>query len=94
MHELFEGVRQQSDTKVLIDLSRVSRVDSSGLGLLISCYSHAVTNRGMLKLLNPNAEVRDLLRLAGIDEILEAYDCEREALRSFSPPANPAEPAP
>src|ERR1043166_7235085 len=57
MHELLQGVLEQRDTKVLIDLSRVSRIDSAGLGLLMNCYSHAVTHRGMLKLLNPSAEV-------------------------------------
>src|SRR4051812_23593651 len=38
--ELSRCVLQQSDTKVLIDLRRVGRIDSTGLGLLLSCYSH------------------------------------------------------
>ena len=82
---LLNGVLEQKDTKVLIDLSRVSRIDSAGLGLLLNCYSHAVRNRGMLKLLNPSAEVRDLLRLTRIDAVLETYHDEREALKSFNP---------
>jgi anti-sigma B factor antagonist len=80
---LSQNVLEQKDTKVLIDLSRVSRIDSAGLGLLMSCYSHAVRNRGALKLLNPSRDVRQLLRFTKIDAVLETYDDEREALESF-----------
>jgi anti-sigma B factor antagonist len=80
----FQRAFQQKDTKVLIDLSQVTKIDSAGLGQLISFYSHAVKNRGMLKLLNPTAEVQRLLRLTKIDSVLEAYDDERKAFESFS----------
>lgn len=84
MVELLRGVLEQKDTKVLIDLSRVSRIDSAGLGMLMNCYSHAVRNHGMLKLLNPSAEVQRLLRLTRIDAVLETYYDEHQALQSFS----------
>jgi anti-sigma B factor antagonist len=82
--QLLEGILQHNDSKVLIDLSTVSRIDSAGLGLLINCYSHALRNRGMFKLLNPNQEVRQLFRLTKVDSILETYDDEKRALESFS----------
>jgi len=74
---------QQQDTKVLIDLGRVTKIDSAGLGQLMACYSHAVKNQGMLKLLNPTPEVQSLLRLTRIDSVLETYYDERQALGSF-----------
>ncbi len=80
---LSQSVLEQKDTDVLIDLSRVSRIDSAGLGLLMSCYSHAIRNRRALKLLNPSRDVRELLRFTKIDAVLETYDNEQEALRSF-----------
>ncbi len=83
LHELLQGVRQKADGKVLIDLSRVSKVDSTGLGMLMACYSHTVNNRGILKLLKPSAEVRGLLSLTRIDSILESFEDEQAALRSF-----------
>ena len=80
---LSQSVLEQKDTDVLIDLSRVSRIDSAGLGLLMSCYSHAVRNRRAFRLLNPSRDVRELLRFTKIDAVLETYDNEQEALRSF-----------
>ena len=83
LHQLLAGVLEQKDTKVLIDLSRVSRIDSAGLGMLINCYSHAVRKHGMLKLLRPSAPVQNLLRLTRIDSVIETYDDESQALQSF-----------
>ena len=83
LRQLLAGVMEQKDTKVLIDLSRVSRIDSAGLGMLINCYSHAVRNHGMLKLLRPSAPVQNLLRLTRIDSVLETYEDEAKALESF-----------
>ncbi len=83
LEELARGVLQQKDTKVLIDLSRVSRIDSAGLGLLMTCYSHAVRNRGILKLLNPTVEVQNLLRMTRMDAVVETYYDQHEALKSF-----------
>jgi anti-sigma B factor antagonist len=74
---------QQKDTKVLIDLGRVTKIDSAGLGQLMSFYSHAVKNQGILKLLNPATEIQELLRLTRIDSVLETYYDERQALQSF-----------
>ena len=80
---VMQNVLEQKDTKVLIDLSRVSRIDSAGLGLLMSCYSHAVCNHGMLKLLNPTAEVQKVLHLTHMDAVVETFFDETQALRSF-----------
>jgi len=74
---------RQADTKVLIDLGRVVKIDSAGLGQLISHHSHMVKNQGMLKLLNPNAQVETLLKLTRIDSVLETFHDEGQALASF-----------
>jgi anti-sigma B factor antagonist len=82
--ELLDGILQQNDSKVLIDLSLVSRIDSAGLGLLLNCYSHALRNRRVLKVLHPNSQIRKMLEVTRINEVLESYDEESRALRSFS----------
>ncbi len=82
--QLLDGILQHNDSKVLVDLSTVSRIDSAGLGLLINCYSHALRNRGMFKVLKPNDQVRQLFRITRIDSVLETYDDEARALESFS----------
>ena len=83
LDELRREVLEQKDTKVIIDLSRVTKIDSAGLGQLMSCYSHLVKNRGSLKVLNPVPEVRKLLDMTGISTLIPAFEDEQEALGSF-----------
>jgi anti-sigma B factor antagonist len=84
--ELSNVIRVQNDTKVLIDLSRVSRIDSTGLGVLMNCYCHAVKNAGALKLLNADAPVRRVLSVTKIDSILQMFEDEAAAIASFDLP--------
>jgi anti-sigma B factor antagonist len=84
LEELRKEVLEQSDTKVLIDLSRVSRIDSAGLGQLMSCYSHLIKNRGALKVLNPTPEIRKMLDMTGLSTIIPTFHDEQEAVSSFN----------
>ena len=86
LNELSNVIRIQNDTKVLIDLSRVSRIDSTGLGVLMNCYCHAVKNAGGLKLLNADAPVRRVLSMTKIDSVLQMFDDEAAAIASFGLP--------
>jgi anti-sigma B factor antagonist len=83
LNELAKVIRLENDTKVLIDLSRVSRIDSTGLGVLMNCYCHAINNSGALKLLNPDAPVQKVLSVTKIDSVLEIFKDESAAIRSF-----------
>src|SRR3984957_5381721 len=82
LEELRREVLEQSDSRVIIDLSRVTRIDSAGLGQLMSCYSHLVRNRGALKVLNPTPEIRKLLDMTGISTLIPSFEDEHEAVRS------------
>jgi anti-sigma B factor antagonist len=81
--QLATVIRDQKDTKVLIDLSRVSRIDSTGLGVLMNCYCHAVKNAGALKLLRADAPVRRVLSVTKIDSLLPIFEDEATAIASF-----------
>jgi anti-anti-sigma factor len=81
--ELSRAIRLENDTNVLIDLSRVSRIDSTGLGVLMNCYCHAVKNAGVLKLLKPDAPVRRVLSVTKIDSLLQTFEDETTAIESF-----------
>lgn len=88
LEELRREVLEQSDSRVIIDMSRVTRIDSAGLGQLMSCYSHLVRNHGTLKVLNPAPEVMKLLDMTGISTLIPAFHDEQEAVRSFNNQAN------
>ena len=86
LEELRREVLEQSDSRVIIDLSRVTRIDSAGLGQLMSCYSHLVRNQGSLKVVNAAPEIRKLLDMTGLSTLIPAFSDESEAVRSFDKP--------
>src|SRR5260370_1054010 len=83
LDELRRQVLEQSDSRVIVDLSRVTKIDSAGLGQLMSCYSHLVRNKGELKVLNPAPEVKKMLEMTGISTLIPAFKTDQEALSSF-----------
>jgi len=83
LDELRREVLEQSDSRVIIDLSRVTKIDSAGLGQLMSCYSHLVRNQGSLKVVNATPEVRKVLDMTGISTLIPTFRDENEALKSF-----------
>src|ERR1017187_2036016 len=85
LEQLRREVLEQSDSRVIIDLSRVTKIDSAGLGQLMGCYSHLVRNAGSMKIVNARPEVRKLLEMTGISMLLPNYADEQDAVRSFGP---------
>lgn len=83
---LRENVRElmaQGHTKILLNLSGVSFMDSSGIGELVSGYVHASHNNGRVKLCELTRRVRDLLQVTRLYNVLDIYEWEEDALRTF-----------
>jgi anti-anti-sigma factor len=58
---------QQHGRTVVIDLGRVDAIDAAGIGLLVSLQAAGI----YLRLMNPNQNVREMLRLTRLDSIFE-----------------------
>jgi len=69
--------------KVLINLSDVTTIDSSGVGELVSSYTTAKNRGAQLKLVNLPAKVQDVLTVTQLITVFDVYDTEDEAIRSF-----------
>lgn len=83
---LREAVQEALDAgakKILINLSNVSTVDSSGIGEMVSAYT-TVTNRGgQLKLVGLPPKVQDILQITQLITVFDVFDTEDEAIDSF-----------
>ena len=83
---LREAVQQalaEGANTLLIHLEKVSTIDSSGVGELVSAFT-TVTNRGgKLKLVNLPPKVNDILQITQLITVFEVYDNEDEALATF-----------
>ena len=83
LREVISNAVNAGKTNVLLDLSGVTTIDSSGIGELVGSYT-TVTNRGgKLKLLHLPAKLNELLHVTQLITVFEVYDNEQEAVRSF-----------
>jgi len=70
--------------KLLLNLAEVSYIDSSGIGEMVSGYTTVANQGGVVKLLNLNKRVKDLLQITKLYTVFEVFDDEPAAVRSFA----------
>jgi anti-sigma B factor antagonist len=75
-----ELVSKNGPPKVVIDLTGVSFVDSTGLGSVISALKQIRGSQGELRLAAPNQQVRVVLELTTLDRVFPYYATVEEAL--------------
>ena len=56
--------------ELVVDLTHLSFIDSSGLGTLVGCWRRATNAGATLVVANPNEDVRMTLEITGLDQIL------------------------
>lgn len=84
--ELGEAVRQALEhgrRKIVIDFSKVSLLDSSGLGELVGCYTSIRNRKGELRLCGLNTRIFNLMQMTSLHSVFEVRDSEAEALAGF-----------
>ena len=74
---------EEGKKKILLNLSGVGYVDSSGIGELVSSFTTISSKEGQLKLLNLTQKIQDLLTITKLLTVFDVYDDEAKALNSF-----------
>ena len=74
----------QERTRVVLDMSGVKFVDSSGLGALISCLRQLNGRHGDFKLCAMSKTVRALFELMRMHRVFNIHDSREDAVRSFA----------
>ena len=81
----------QDSNRVVLNAADVTRVDSSGMGLMVRFLCRIKNNGGDFRLAGPQPFLRSLLEMTKLSSIFRVYDTEEEALVSFlKEPAVPA----
>jgi anti-sigma B factor antagonist len=69
--------------QLVVNLSQVSQVDTSGLTALVTAHLTASKRGGALKLVSPTKRIRDLLGVTRLNTLFEIFDSEDAAVESF-----------
>jgi anti-sigma B factor antagonist len=73
----------QGQKNILLNLSEVNYIDSSGIGELVSAFTSVKNQGGQLKLLNLTKKVHDLLQITKLYTVFDVRDDEAHAVESF-----------
>jgi anti-sigma B factor antagonist len=83
LREVITNAVNAGKNKILLDLSGVTTIDSSGIGELVGSYTTATNRGGKLKLLHLPAKLNELLHVTQLITVFEVYENEKEAIASF-----------
>jgi anti-sigma B factor antagonist len=82
--DIVRDLAAKGDKKLLLNLSEVSYIDSSGIGEMVSGFTTVTNHGGQLKLLGLSKRVKDLLQITKLYTVFEVFDDEASAVRSFA----------
>jgi len=74
----------KNQKKILLNLSDVSYIDSSGIGELVSGFTTVTNSGGQLKLLKLTKRVQDLLQITKLYTVFDVHEDEAHAIQSFA----------
>jgi len=84
LHDKLYEFIQAGKTRVIIDLSRIEWMNSTGLGILIQGYTTLRNSDGQLKLARVTDKIRSLLTITKLASVFDAYETVEDAIASFN----------
>lgn len=88
LHDAIKRLVHEGKTQIILNLEKVTYIDSSGLGELVAGFSTLKANNGALKLLNVPEKIVDLMTMTKLYTVFEIFGEEIDAVYSFDVPAD------
>jgi anti-sigma B factor antagonist len=84
LHESIRSLVEKGQTRILLNLSQVTHIDSSGLDELVASCVTAANQGGEIKLLHPTEQMREVITTANLSALFDIYSNEYDAIASFN----------
>lgn len=68
---------------ILLNLSGLTYLDSSGIGDLVHTYMSVIKRGGEMKVVGLSDKVEEILKITQLHQVLQEFNDERSALQSF-----------
>jgi anti-sigma B factor antagonist len=69
--------------KIIFDLTGITIIDSTGIGILVLCQGKIVKEGGVLHLAGATDFVKDVFRMTSVDKLIHLYPTVAEAAAAF-----------
>ncbi|GFN35924.1 anti-sigma F factor antagonist [Tepidimicrobium xylanilyticum] len=88
-HHTSEEIRKKVDQKylnknlrnIVLDLSDLKFMDSSGIGLIMGRYKNCKERNGSISIISTNPYINRMLNMSGLPKIIKIYSSRDEAIR-------------
>ena len=84
LRDIVKDLLSKGEKRILINLSNINYIDSSGIGELISAHTSVCNQGGEMKLLHLTKKVRDLLQIMKLYSVFQVVDDEAQAVAAFN----------
>jgi anti-sigma B factor antagonist len=84
LREIVRELAEKGNKRIVLNLSEVNYIDSSGLGELVKTHTTIRNRGGQLKLASLNKRVHDLLQMTRLASVFDIHNDEPAALKSFN----------
>jgi anti-sigma B factor antagonist len=83
IHDYVKELISQGKKQVVIDLSKVKWMNSSGLGTMMGCLTSLRNAKGDLKLSGVTEKVKSLFMITKLVTLFETFDTSEQAAKAF-----------
>jgi anti-sigma B factor antagonist len=83
VRDMVANLLSEGHVKILLNMSGLEYMDSSGLGMLVSSVASVRKAGGEMKLVNLSNKVDDLMEVTRLYTVFDIEDDEQKALASF-----------
>jgi anti-sigma B factor antagonist len=83
LHRSIRCLVDEGKTQILLDLSEVTHIDSSGLGELLASRVTVSNRGGEMKLTRLTERMEEILTMTKLSTVFDIYDNEQDAVASF-----------
>ena len=84
LHDHVKGLIKDGITKVVIDLSGIKWMNSSGMGVLMACMTTLKNSDGQLVLARVAEKVESLLIITQLIKVFKTFDTVERAVNSLN----------
>ena len=83
-HSEIKTLIKEGYVDILLNMSKVSWINSTGLGILVSAYHTLKKNGGVMKICEVSPRIDNILNVTQLKLVFETYDKQKDALDSFA----------
>ncbi len=84
LRQAVSGFLERNYDKLLIDLSEVNYINSTGIGVLVSTHTTYTRKGWQIKMCGVNKSIDSILVITKLTLVFDVYETRAEAVKSFA----------